>query len=108
MVDLKLILIFTIIPFLLCEVPPSFLRKSHKGGLPLLFFNRTEKAVDRSIELSSLFGKYPSSFKNNGQRALGIPALKGEFPFQVLLKTKGRFICGGTLISNQTVLTAAH
>ena len=113
MVDPKLIFICTIIPFLVCEessipdvgkYPPSFLKNGQRG----LFFNRTEKAVGQSIELSSLFGKYPSSFKTNGQRALGIPALKGEFPFQVLLKTKGRFICGGTLISNQTVLTAAH
>ena len=108
MVDLKPILIFTIIPFLLCEVPPSFLRKSHKGGLPLLFFNRTEEAVGRAKGFSSLSEEYSSTFNKNGHRALGIPALKGEVPFQVLLKLDGSFNCGGTLISNKFVLTAAH
>ena len=113
MVDLKLIFIFAIIPFLVCEevpipdvgkYPPSFLKNGQIG----LFLNKTEKAVGQSIEFSSLSGKYPSSFKNNGQRALGITAKKGEFPFQVLLKLDGYFKCGGTLISNRFVLTAAH
>ncbi|XP_012261245.2 chymotrypsin-1-like [Athalia rosae] len=38
----------------------------------------------------------------------GDNAEEGEFPWQVSLRDNGRHFCGGTLISNQHVLTAAH
>lgn len=38
----------------------------------------------------------------------GQPALPYEWPWQVGLATAGSLFCGGSLISNQYVLTAAH
>jgi secreted trypsin-like serine protease len=33
---------------------------------------------------------------------------RGQFPWQVALSEDGWFFCGGSLISDQWVLTAAH
>ena len=38
----------------------------------------------------------------------GQDAYRGQFPWQAALSIDGRSFCGGSLISNQWVLTAAH
>lgn len=38
----------------------------------------------------------------------GVDANEGEFPWMVHLKDNGFGICGGTLISPEWVVTAAH
>lgn len=38
----------------------------------------------------------------------GQPAELGEFPHVIILKYQGRFSCGGSLITPNRVLTAAH
>ena len=48
--------------------------------------------------------------KNNNRIIGGKDTARGEFPWQVALVFKGTFkpFCGGTLLSSDTVLTAAH
>ena len=38
----------------------------------------------------------------------GSPAARGQFPWQVALVIDNAWFCGGSLISDQWVLTAAH
>lgn len=38
----------------------------------------------------------------------GWPANPGEIPYQVSLRINGKHICGGSIISNSHILTAAH
>jgi len=38
----------------------------------------------------------------------GSTAARGQFPWQVALLIDNAWFCGGSLISNQWVLTAAH
>ncbi|KAK7790018.1 hypothetical protein R5R35_012979 [Gryllus longicercus] len=47
--------------------------------------------------------KYPESRIVNGATAT-----RGQFPYQVALYLDGRSFCGGSIISNRWVLTAAH
>ena len=135
MVDLKLVFIFTIIPFFVCEevpipdvgkYPTSFLRMGDKGGLPL-FFDRTEKVIGRSKGFSSLSGVNPTFVKNDQglsglfgttekavDYANGISPLFGQYPWQAMKAfvltsdDEGIWRCTGILISNRFVLTAAH
>ena len=44
-----------------------------------------------------------------GQRVIaGTTATRGAWPWQILMLSNGRAGCGGTLVSNQWVVTAAH
>ena len=38
----------------------------------------------------------------------GVEVEQGEFPFLACLLSKGRFVCGGSIIDERHVLTAAH
>ena len=38
----------------------------------------------------------------------GIRAERGQFPWQVVIYIDNAFYCGGSLISNRWILTAAH
>ncbi|XP_037043639.1 connectin-like [Bradysia coprophila] len=38
----------------------------------------------------------------------GTDALKGEWPFVATIQNQSNYICGGTIISNRHILTAAH
>ncbi|KAH8318274.1 hypothetical protein KR074_006834, partial [Drosophila pseudoananassae] len=38
----------------------------------------------------------------------GTRATSGQFPHQIALRNRGSFICGGSILSNNYVLTAAH
>jgi len=50
-----------------------------------------------------------SNLASDGERIVGgTDANPGEFPHQVALYNNGRFFCGGSLIKEDKVLTAAH
>jgi secreted trypsin-like serine protease len=47
--------------------------------------------------------------KEQGNRICnGNPAARGQFPWQVALIIDNSWFCGGSLISNRWMLTAAH
>ena len=47
-------------------------------------------------------------YGDKGRVIGGESAKKSYYPWQVALEHYGKFICGGTLISEQHVMTAAH
>uniref|UniRef100_A0A8C5TTC5 Peptidase S1 domain-containing protein n=1 Tax=Malurus cyaneus samueli TaxID=2593467 RepID=A0A8C5TTC5_9PASS len=49
------------------------------------------------------------SFQTTGKRlGAGTRARPGEFPWHVSIRSQGKHICGGTIISALWILTAAH
>ncbi|XP_036235695.1 serine protease 55 [Molothrus ater] len=49
------------------------------------------------------------SFQSTGKRiGTGTDVTPGEFPWHVSIQTRGKHICGGTIISALWILTAAH
>uniref|UniRef100_A0A3Q3IXV2 Peptidase S1 domain-containing protein n=1 Tax=Monopterus albus TaxID=43700 RepID=A0A3Q3IXV2_MONAL len=56
------------------------------------------------VSLSSVCGKPPLNNRIVG----GQTASAGSWPWQVSLHRSGSHICGGSLINNQWVMTAAH
>ncbi|XP_067827011.1 transmembrane protease serine 13-like isoform X2 [Heptranchias perlo] len=46
--------------------------------------------------------------KTSGRIVGGVPALLGKWPWQVSLHYKSRHVCGGTIISEDWVVTAGH
>ncbi|XP_053688653.1 collagenase-like [Sabethes cyaneus] len=64
-------------------------------------------------EVVTLFAAAVSAYPAENQVRVvnGQPAAVGQFPYQVLLKiqlSQGRALCGGSLLSDQWVLTAGH
>ena len=53
-------------------------------------------------------GTMRPAFSANSRIVGGEPAEDGAWPWQVSILVSGRFICGGTLITQQHVVTAAH
>jgi len=54
-------------------------------------------------------GKVHVSLKEQANRITnGSPAARGQFPWQVAIIIELTWFCGGSLISSQWVLTAAH
>ncbi|XP_058791265.1 transmembrane protease serine 9-like [Phymastichus coffea] len=86
----------------------------------VLFEIQTSNAVDDTRTFSNLFKKKPiakeSNFcdcscglRNEGSRIVGgQTTLMNEFPWQVRLSYLNKFYCGGTLVNDRYVLTAAH
>lgn len=59
------------------------------------------------ILVVSLFGvAFCSSL--SGRVVGGLEAHEGQFPHQVSLRLQGSHICGGSIIANKFILTAAH
>ncbi|XP_005075829.2 ovochymase-2 [Mesocricetus auratus] len=57
----------------------------------------------------SLFKTPPQNYFSHFSRIVGgRQVVKGSYPWQVSLKQKQRHVCGGTIISSQWVITAAH
>lgn len=53
-------------------------------------------------------GAKPSTSAINGQIVGGTNATAGQVPYQVNLIMDSAFVCGGSLIASQWILTAAH
>ncbi|XP_016371391.1 serine protease 27-like [Sinocyclocheilus rhinocerous] len=67
-------------------------------GLALLL------CVQGSLSQLNVCGQAPLNTRVVG----GVDASEGSWPWQVSLHTSGRHFCGGSLINNEWVLTAAH
>ncbi|XP_006868903.1 PREDICTED: serine protease 42-like [Chrysochloris asiatica] len=74
---------------------------SPKSPLPVTFLPSFE--ITGSGEISS-----PGCGKSDVKIVGGEDSKEGEWPWQVSLRIRKKHICGGSLISNQWVLTAAH
>jgi hypothetical protein len=63
---------------------------------------------------SSRTSQLKSSIENNGRIVGGVEALPNEFPWQAYLQVEtvgnngGYYSCGGSLIADKWILTAAH
>jgi len=59
----------------------------------------------------ALGGKLPSDHNvgfSSGRIIGGNTASAGQFPYQAALDRNGRHACGGSIINNNHILTAAH
>ncbi|KAM4024012.1 serine protease 33-like [Anomaloglossus baeobatrachus] len=73
-------------------------------GLLIMFFIVPPSASDNTTSSPPVCGSPVFSSRIVG----GTDALDGEWPWQISLRQFGSHICGGTLISRQWVMSAAH
>lgn len=81
----------------------SLLAKALRGSSPVLPFNLSSTNAI-AINLDSVCGR-PQAI---GRIVSGQDAQPGKWPWQVSLRENEQYVCGGSLITEDWVLTAAH
>ncbi|OCT59124.1 serine protease 27 [Xenopus laevis] len=74
----------------------------------LVLLNWGASAFDEETSNQSLAETCGNPVEVSSHNAWGQEAKKGQNPWQVILQLPGKRACGGTLVSNNLVLTAAH
>ncbi|XP_076625997.1 chymotrypsin-1-like [Colletes latitarsis] len=89
--NLVFLLIFAIAASVSAEFPQELIVAVYADNKEIA--NETQKLVDTQ----------------NGERIVGgINSQPGQFPYLVSLRVQNRHICGGSILNNNNILTAAH
>lgn len=73
--------------------------------LALLVASVYSQAFDTIINMAECGQRH---FRDSGKIVGGEEAIEGDWKWMTILRNNGRFFCGGSLINNGWIITAAH
>jgi len=93
-----------------CDGEDDCRDNSDEAGCPTIEPADCGNLQDTSSNKSCGRRFFTQDIQNNAQSKIvgGIEAVRGAYPYQISLRRRGGHICGGTIIDENTIITAAH